>query len=448
MHQTFSSIRKKMELLGVCLLFSYSHAGFALTEAQATEKLKQLIQSKQYAEAFAFSSEVMIDYGGEPAFDFYTGIAALQVGEYQQAVFAFERTVIVKPQWQRARLNLAKGYYFIDNLVASRRELEILIAETKEASLRTAASDFLVRVNQGLLDKKRIVRQQVGVSFGHDSNINSGSTIDEIDSPLLNQPILLDDTAKEISDGVVKLNYQLRYQTPLTQQSLLIGDAALYHTDYVSSENGVFESTVAQFAGKYQDVWGDSTYQVGLYIRPLLLDGDMYRNQYGVNTNLTIPFNKKLSLSWELGFGETNYLDVDSLDATDAYTNLNLQYSSGHWRHMLGGNFTDVDPKHPNNDHNAYNFFILQYQGSYVLSLSQQLTFSLQYQKWDHDSLHPFFLRVRDDELRRINLGWRYLVEDWLMVQVNYKFQEKDSKKLPIYEYQQNEILLGVVMQF
>ena len=100
---------KKKALLGVCLLLSYSPLAMALSEEEATAKLTELIKAGQYTQAFALSNEHVMDYGGDPKFDFLTGIAALNVGEFQQAVFAFERAVIVKPKWHNARFNLAKA---------------------------------------------------------------------------------------------------------------------------------------------------------------------------------------------------------------------------------------------------------------------------------------------------------------------------------------------------
>ena len=82
-----------------------SAQGQTRAERAAIIKLNQLVKQEQYAEAYAFAQQVMFDYGGEPSFDFLTGRAALKVNQFQQAVFAFERAVIVKPEWQQARVN-------------------------------------------------------------------------------------------------------------------------------------------------------------------------------------------------------------------------------------------------------------------------------------------------------------------------------------------------------
>ncbi len=447
MHQMTRSIRSKIELLGLCLLLSYCATGFALTEAQTTERLAQMVKAKQYTEAYELSNQYVMEYGGEPTFDFLTGIAALKVGEYQQAVFAFERAIIVKPKWQQARFSLAKGYYFIDNYVASKKELELLLGETEDQSFKNAINTFMGQVNQALLNKKRKIRQVIGLTIGHDSNINSGTTADQIDSPLLNQPIIISEDGKETDDEMLNFSYQVQYQAPISQKSLIITDFALFHTDYFENDSGMFESTAAQLSTKYQSEWGESVYQAGIYYRPLLLDGNAYRRQWGFNTNISYPINKQWSIGGQFGLGRTNYGHVNSLDASDIYGSVDTQYSHGQWRHQLSINYTDVDADRDSAQHNSYDFWSYQYQSSYVLNAKQQLTFSVQYQESEYEEIHPFFLAIRDEELVRASLGWRYLMKDWLILQANYKYQDKDSN-LPIYQYRRDEFSLGVLMQF
>ena len=459
MPHRFNPIRYHVVYLAICLLLSYSPLGFAeienltagqkesRTEKQTIAQLTQLIKNKQYPEAFALADKHIMAYGGEPSFDFLTGLAALQVGQYQQAVFAFERTIIVKPQWKKARFNLAKAYYTIDNFVAANTELQRLLKEVKDNKFQQAINRLILRVDKAQLTQQQEFKQAIGISLGHDSNINSGSTIDSFNSPLLSQPIVLNADGKAIADQRVNLNYQMRYRHPLSQKRSLVGDASLYYTDYYDDENDQFETTVANLAGHYQDQWLDTTMQLGVYFRPLWLDGHAYRDQYGVSADFTLPLNQQWQLGWQLGLGSTDYNDIDSLDASDTTVSISGQYRSGMWQHQLSANITDVDAKNNDSQHNTYRMKTLEFQSSYIISPSQQLTFALQWQDYDYDVIHPFFLKFREDELIRTSLGWRYRQNDQLVWQVNYQYHKKRSN-LPIYRYQRNEVSVGAVMQF
>lgn len=454
MPQSLHSIRALLIQLWIGLLLSCTTMPLQAADESETAseratlaRLNQLLKNEQYAEAFALADRHIMDFGGEPSFDFLTGMAALKVKRFQQAVFAFERAVIVKPKWQAARFHLARAYYHIDNLAAAGKELDRLLGEVSDPAFKQTISQMRTRLSKAQLAKQRRFKQVVGLSIGHDSNINSGSTIDAFDSPLLNQPIQLSEDGKETADEVLNLSYQLHYQHPLSQKSQLIGDVALYHSDYLDSENGRFESTVAQLGGKYQTRWWQATVQLGGYFRPLLLDGDIYRNQYGLNADVTLALNRQWQLGWQLSFGQTDYHEIDTLDADDSHGALNIRYLSGYWQHQLGSSYSQSEAKNSDGEHNSHDILSLQYQLGYVLSLSQQLSFSLQWQQYNYDSEHPFFLQRRDDQLLRASLGWRYLMNDWLVWQINYQYSDKDSN-LPIYQYRRNEISLGLQMQF
>jgi len=419
----------------------------ALNKKQVFEELNQLIKNKQYQAALIFSDEYIFDYAGEPTFDFLIGIAAVKVGDYQQAVFALERTVIVRPKWKLARFNLAKSYFYIDNFMAAKNELNKLQPLVTDETFKETISVFLDRIEQSILNKQKQLKQLIGISIGLDSNINSGAILDEFQSPLLNQPIQLSQESQETSDEALYFNYQLRYQVPLNQTKLIISEIALFHTDYKESDNNKFQSSIAQISAKYQDNWSWSTFQVGAYLRPLLLDSAMYRNQYGIEANLIIPFNKKINFSVQAGMGDSVYSYLNDLDSKDSFIGLSAQYSEGPFWHQIHANMSRIDATSQDSDYNSYKLYLMQYQTSYFVSQYHQINFLLQYQDYNYEGIHPFWLEVRDESLYRGSLSWRYYLEDNWTWQLSIKHAQKQSN-LPIYEYNRNEISFGLMKQF
>ena len=419
----------------------------ALSKKQVFDELNQLIKNKQYEAALTFSDEYIFDYAGEPTFDFLIGIAAVKVGKYQEAVFVLERTVIVRPKWQLARFNLAKSYFYIDNLLAAKNELNKLQPLVKDQKLKETVSVFLNTIEQTLLNKQKKLTQLVGISIGHDSNINSGAILDEFQSPLSNQPIQLSQESQETSDEALYLNYQLRYQTPINQKQLFITEMALFHTDYKESKNNQFQSSIAQISAKYQDEWSWATFQIGAYFRPLLLDSAMYRNQYGLESSFIFPFSKSINFSLQIGLGNSVYASLDELDSRDLFFGLGAQYSQGEFWHQIQANVSKIDATSQNSDYNAYDLYLLQYQTSYFVSQYHQLNFLVQYQDYNYEDMHPFWLEIRDESLYRGSISWRYYLENNWTWQLSFKHAQKESN-LPIYEYDRNEFSLGLMKQF
>ncbi|SFC62378.1 surface lipoprotein assembly modifier [Pseudoalteromonas denitrificans] len=433
----------------VCLFILISTSAYAksLTIKEAVDTLNQFIKQEEYALALAFSQENVFDFAGEPKFDFLTGIAAIKIGEYQRAVFALERAVIVKPKWKLARFNLAKAYFYIDNFLAAKNELKKLQTRVNDEILKKTILQFLQRIDQVLITKKRQLKQLYGLSFGHDTNINSGAILDEFETPLLSQPIQISEDSQAIEDEAIYLNYQLQYQLPINQQRLVIGELALFHTDYIDSKNDKFQSSIAQLSSKFQDVWGDKTYQLGAYVRPLLLDSSLYRNQYGFDANLIMPFNKNLNFGIQFGLGKTDYEDINDLDSQDIFFALSAQYTKGAMWHQISSHFNQISANQKSSDFNSYKLVLLQYQTSYFISQYHQLNLLLQYQDYNYKDMHPFWLATREEELYRGSLSWRYYLEDDWTWQLSLKHAQKQSN-LPIYEYKRDEISLGIMKQF
>jgi hypothetical protein len=433
-----------------CYLLFFIFVSFqtqALSKKQVFEELNQLIKNKQYESALTFSDEYIFDYAGEPTFDFLIGIAAVKVGKYQQAVFALERTVIVRPKWKLARFNLAKSYFYIDNLLAAKNELNKLQPLVTDKQLKQTISAFLDRIEQSLLNKQKKLTQLLGITIGHDSNINSGAILDEFESPLLNQPIQLSQESQKISDEALYLNYQLRYQTPINQNKLIISEVALFHTDYKESDNNKFQSSIAQISTKYQDTWSWSTFQVGAYFRPLLLNSAMYRHQYGMETSLIIPLNKTINISMQLGLGNSIYSSLNELDSRDLFVGFGTQYRKDEFWHQVQANISKIDATTTDSDYNSYKLYLMQYQTSYFISQFHEVNFLLQYQGYNYKGIHPFWLEVRDESLYRGSLSWRYYLEDNWTWQLSIKHAQKKSN-LPIYEYDRNEVSFGLMKQF
>jgi hypothetical protein len=445
MHPKSRLTAKITGLITAALMLTHANASLAVTEIEALKKLNELVKAKQYTEAYDYANEHVMDFGGEAKFDYLMGLAAYHTQEYEQSVFAFERAVIGDPKWEQARFQLAKAYFRADNMAAAKIELIKLQRESTDEDFKAIIGKYITQVDEALIEKEHKFKQIVGISSGYDDNINSGTTVDSIFISQLGTDIPLSDESLETDDLVLNLSYQAQYQLPFTQKRKLIGAIGLYQTEY--QDTSVFERTVADVSLKYQDEMGDFTYQVGAFFRPMILDRAHYRDQYGYATNWSLPLDANWSLGAQLGFGKIDSRINTSLDVRDVYGTFSARYRSGRWSHSASLNHTDIRSVEPDTKHNSYHFYQFNYQASYVVTPQQQATFETQWQKYNYDVLHPTFGKVRDEYFYRIGVGWHYIVNDWAMLSFNYRFSNKDSN-VDIFEYERNEYLLGLTMQF
>ena len=85
-------------------------------------QLNELIEAERYEEAYALAISDLEAWEGDTDFDFLYGIAAIESGNANESVYAFERVANTAPRnvtRQRARLELARAYLLTNNLAAS-----------------------------------------------------------------------------------------------------------------------------------------------------------------------------------------------------------------------------------------------------------------------------------------------------------------------------------------
>ena len=86
-------------------------------------ELNNLITSGQHEEAFELGQTHLGEWEGDPDFDFLFGLAALESGRSNEAVYALERvatTATNRLLRDRATLELARAYFVTNNLAASK----------------------------------------------------------------------------------------------------------------------------------------------------------------------------------------------------------------------------------------------------------------------------------------------------------------------------------------
>ena len=120
---------------------------------------------------------------GDPAFDFYFGIAAIDAGHPGEGVLALERYLLNFPDNVSARLQLARGYFVLGDDAQARAEFE-------EVRKLGPPADVLAGVNR-YLDAIRLRETRyspgtgafVELGIGWDSNVNAGPASADIFVP-------------------------------------------------------------------------------------------------------------------------------------------------------------------------------------------------------------------------------------------------------------------------
>ena len=111
---------------------------------------------------------------GNPAFDFYFGIAAIDSGHAGEGVLALERYVINYPENLQARLELARGYFVLGEDSRSREEFNGVLKANPPADVRANIERFMNALDARQSSYRTTTGVFAEIGYGHDSNVNGG----------------------------------------------------------------------------------------------------------------------------------------------------------------------------------------------------------------------------------------------------------------------------------
>jgi tetratricopeptide (TPR) repeat protein len=252
----------KWMLVAATLLF---FQGTAYATDPLIEQAKRLVDAKQPEQAYQLLAPQQSDRAGEPEYDYVLGLAALDSGKAPEAVFAFERFLALHPDNGPARLELARAYYEMGDIKASRQEFEIVRRGKIPQPANQAIQNYLSAINKIIADTESTkVRAYVQAGGGHDSNANSATSSTQIAIPAFGGSIAtLDPQSTRKSDSFLTAAAGIDVRHPFSPEWALnasldanqrsYGDASHYDLGVLDASAGMTRTLgVEQFTGALQ----------------------------------------------------------------------------------------------------------------------------------------------------------------------------------------------------
>ncbi|SEL89570.1 Protein of unknown function [Colwellia chukchiensis] len=312
-------------------------------------------------------------------------------------------------------------------------------------ALKQAALTLNRRAQEALARQSLYVQHAIDASLGYDSNVNAGTSEDNIFLPLLNQDIILSDNSKETSDGYLGLGYNLLATKALTQSSKLTFSAAsrLHFFTSNSEYNRFYLTTNVQYN---KDFAGFSS-SIGVRAVPLWLNDSYYRTQYGATLGLRKALDKQWLVSSEIFVGQTKN-DINKLLSTDDISlQIATQYLTQSWRHTLSLRFATEDSEFLESQHNNRETLVMSYLADFAINSHWLASANISFQQQDYQNNHPFFFEKRADDMWLIGGSIQYQDQGKWSYRLGVTMQDKDSN-LTLFSYQRVDIQLSARMSF
>lgn len=288
-----------------------------MAQAATVDDIKALMEQGKFREAYDLGKSHP-DQFGEPVFDFFFGVSALDAGEPGEGVLALERYVLTYPDNRNARFHLARGYYTLGEDQRARDEFQGLQAEANEAD-RVVIERYLDAIRARESRYLPTAGAWVEVGLGYDSNINSGvpgSSSSEI--PGLGSIIQVPNSIG-VKEGDWYYSYAAGVQgtRPVAPGVALYGTLAFDGRNYTQSDNDQFDQLTYGASGGLSLLSAKNLYRLGLFASQQRVFGQNYVLNYGANAQWDHQFDQFNRFSLQAMVGRHDYSDMDVYGTKD-----------------------------------------------------------------------------------------------------------------------------------
>lgn len=191
---------------------------------QVLNRAKRLLEQKQPSQAYELLLPLEANRAGSPDFDYLLGIAALDSGHRERAIFALERVLAVQPDNALARAEIARAYLAVGEKDTARREFENVKREPIPAEARATIDRYLSAITAAETTQ---VQGYIELGVGTDSNVNSATSQSQIALPSFGGLIAtLNSAATKQSDNFTTVTGGFNFTRKLNDRWSLVGGIA------------------------------------------------------------------------------------------------------------------------------------------------------------------------------------------------------------------------------
>jgi tetratricopeptide (TPR) repeat protein len=250
---------------------------FGAAADAVTDRAKALLQRKDAAGAYKLLLPLEPQRAGDPEYDYLLGIAALDAGDPERAVFALERVLALQPDNLLARAEIARAYFEIGERDTAKREFEAVRSRGVPGEVRETIDRFLSAIEAA---RKRRFNAYVEFAVGHDSNVNSATSQSQVAVPFFGGAIVqLAPGSTRIKDDFWSLSAGLSFTNEITADWSLVGSASYYgkyNGDESRFDTGALDGAIGMR-------WSRASNAVtgALQVQQYNVDGDSFRESAG-----------------------------------------------------------------------------------------------------------------------------------------------------------------------
>jgi outer membrane protein len=411
-----------------------------------TDRAKALLQRNDAQAAYKLLLPLESQRAGDPEYDYLLGIAALDAGDPERAVFALERVLALQPDNLQARAEIARAYLAMGEREAAKREFEAVRARQVPAQVRETIDGFLSAIAAA---ERTRVDSYFELTFGYDTNVNSATGMSTIAIPAINAPAFaLSPSLTEQSDRFLNFAAGVNFTRKLNVSWSVVGgfsgslrqnlSEAQFNTDTVDGSIGV------------RFTRGLNAITVGTQGQYFAVDTDRYRTTGGGIAQWQHSFDERtqgtvFAQHAALRYPTQQVRNADRSIVGVAYAQaFSGDYSPAVYLSLYGGEEKEVNDLFPHLGHKPVG---ARAGGQLRLGGGWSAFGSMSYERRKYGGIEPLFLVQREDKQADLNAGLSYLWRSGttLLLQASHT---SNSSNVVLNDFDRTVVSTSVRMNF
>lgn len=440
MHDKNGGVMKNLRLallLSVLCCDAFAQSGNSLDAA------RQAMASGNPVRAIELLQPLETEHAGEPAYDYLLGLARLDAGDPERAVFAFERVLAMKPDHLQARAEIGRAYLLLGEKEAGIRELKTVGNGQIPDEARKTIEDYLSAFGAGPTRFSGYLES----SFGYDSNINSAVAASHLAIPGIGTFALSED-GRSHSAFYMGLAGGINVSHPINENWSLLGGASInqrFNNNYGRYDTGGLEGNVGLRYGT-----GQHAFTLGLQAQSFEVDHTRNREALGLIGQWQYLVDAKTQVSLfgqhiQLRYPFQSSRDADRSIAGFAFAKvLEGAWTPSWFASIYAGEERET---HANVAHLGHQPVGFRFGGQVKPSSTTTWFANAAYENRRYGGSDPLFLVRRHDKQLDVRAGMNYEPARFWVVSPQVSYTRNDSN-VALNDYSRNMVSLTVRREF